>query len=168
MDSRNLHCRTSSSYSTSVTASERKVRALRERSPMMILCTNLSLIMRMRALIDLPRTVAPFAFYRRMRGMTTSASSGWHVWQSTLVHPSCASTPTSFLSFPISLRGDGIFCFRGYAFPPNSLRFAGIVIATFSLLSECCCAHYSCIESCPRHYVLVHDNYTHGCFATIY
>ena len=52
VDSRNLHCRTSSSDSTSMTASERKVRALRERSPTMILCRNFSLIMRMRALID--------------------------------------------------------------------------------------------------------------------
>ena len=61
VDSRNLHCRTSSSDSTSVTASEWKVQALRERSPTMILCRNFSLIMRMWALID--------GHWRAMRAM---------------------------------------------------------------------------------------------------
>ena len=40
---------------------ERKVRALRERSPTMILCRNFSFIMRMRALID--------GHWRAMRAM---------------------------------------------------------------------------------------------------
>ena len=52
VDSRNPHCRTNSRDSTSETARERKDRALRERSPVIAFSRNLSLMMRMRALID--------------------------------------------------------------------------------------------------------------------
>ena len=51
--SRNLHCRTRSRDSMSEAARDRKVRALRERSPVMILCRNLSLMMRIRATVTL-------------------------------------------------------------------------------------------------------------------
>ena len=54
VDSRYLHCRTSSKDSTSETARERKDRAQteRERSPVMTFSRKLSFIMRMRALMD--------------------------------------------------------------------------------------------------------------------
>ena len=51
-DSRNLHCRTRSRDSTSEVARDRNVRALRERSPVMILYRNLSFMMRIRALME--------------------------------------------------------------------------------------------------------------------
>ena len=47
VDSRNLHCRTSSKDTTSETARERKDRAQRERSPVMTFSRKLSFIMRM-------------------------------------------------------------------------------------------------------------------------
>ena len=52
VDSRNLHCRTSSKDSMSEIARERKDRAQRERSPVMTFSRKLSFIMRMRALMD--------------------------------------------------------------------------------------------------------------------
>ena len=52
VDSRNLHCRTSSKDSTTEIARERKDRAQRERSPVMTFSRKLSFIMRMRALMD--------------------------------------------------------------------------------------------------------------------
>ena len=52
VDSRNLHCRTNSRDSTSETVREWKDRALRERSPVIAFSRNLSLMIRMRALID--------------------------------------------------------------------------------------------------------------------
>ena len=51
-DSRNFHCRTISRDSTSEVARDRKVHALRESSAVRILYRNLSLIIRIRALIE--------------------------------------------------------------------------------------------------------------------
>ena len=51
-DLRKRHCRMMIRDSTSEAARERKTRALRERSPLMTFSRKLSLMMRMRALID--------------------------------------------------------------------------------------------------------------------
>ena len=52
VDSRNLHCHSNSRDSTSETARERKVWALRKRSPVMVFSRNLSFMMSIQALID--------------------------------------------------------------------------------------------------------------------
>ena len=90
VDSRNLHCRTSSSDSTSVTASERKVRALRERSPTMILCRNFSLIMKMRALID--------GHWRAMRATLLAV----YLWRQRIRLANSARKDSSLASNPLS------------------------------------------------------------------
>ena len=69
VDSRNLHCRTSSKDSTSETARERKDRAQRERSPVMTFSRKLSFIMRMRALMD--------GHWRAIRAMLLAEGEGF-------------------------------------------------------------------------------------------
>ena len=75
--SRNLHCRTRSRDSMSEAARDQKVRALRERSPVMILCRNLSLMMRIRALIEghwraMRATLFAVCLWRRRMRLTNS------------------------------------------------------------------------------------------------
>ena len=68
VDSRNLHCRTSSKDSMSEIARERKDRAQRERSPVMTFGRKLSFIMRMRALMD--------GYWRAIRAMLLAVYFG--------------------------------------------------------------------------------------------